>query len=136
MKTALETVNITDQDVTAGSVVNLGANQIMIGDGAIHSEGSPSIVFTRKGKYLVLFDADFTIATSGEVTFQMLFKGSPLLGGSDTVQASTAGPFGIHISKLIEIRPSCCAIDNRGAIQFQVTADGTIISAKTIVVEL
>lgn len=134
-KSSLATITTRDLGVVAGDFIEFDINRVHTGVSISHAEGSGVIHLNSAGLYLVTFDGDFVIGTSGAVTVQLLRNGVIVPGAENTAQAVANVPYGVHFTTLINVLPSCCAVDNKAALQIQVSAIGTFNNASLTVVK-
>lgn len=134
-KSSLVAVTIRDVDVEIGDYVEFDVNRVHTGTSISHAEGSGIIRLNGAGLYLISFNCDFDITTSGAVTVQLYDKGVAVLGAEATAQAVADTPRNLHFTTLIDVKPSCCAIDNASVLNIQISAAGTIINANITVVK-
>lgn len=135
-KSSLVAITTRDAAVDAGDYVNFDINRVHTGVSISHAEGSSVVRLNSPGLYLVTFDGDFTIGTSGAVTVQLFNKSVIIPGAENTAQAVANVPYGVHFTTVIDVRPSCCAVDNAAALQIQVSAAGTFNNASITVVKM
>lgn len=130
-------VAITTRDLTvaADDYINFDYNRIHTGASISHADGSNVIRLNNPGLYLVIFDGTFTIGTAGSATVQLYNKGVIVPAAEDTVSGTTAVPRGLHFSTLIDVRPSCCVVDNTAALQVQIDSAGEFSAASITVVK-
>ena len=133
---SLAAISPAGQALIVGSPVDYNLVRIHTGNSIGFNSGDSTVYLRNPGLYLVAFDGDFTITTTGAVTFQMFQNGVAVTGAENTVQATAAVPEGIHFSTLVEVKPSCPAIDNTAAIQVQTNAIGTLINGGITVVKV
>lgn len=133
---SLVAISPAGQALIVGSPVQYDAVRVHTGSAIGFNAGGSTIYLNKAGLYLVMFDADFVISTTGAVTFQLFDNGVAVTGAEDTVQATQAVPAGIHFCTLVEVKPSCCAVDNTMQLQVQTTAIGSLINANINVVKL
>lgn len=134
-KSSLSAVTIVDQTVVAGDYVDFDTNRVLTGCSIRHSAGSNAIVLAGAGLYAGVFNADFTITTTGPVTFQLLKNGVIVAGAEATTQATAAEPVQVSFPILELVRPNCVAVDNTTTLQVQVTAAGVINSSTINIVK-
>lgn len=135
-KSSLAAHSTTDQPITAGGLVSFATNRILTGTGIRHFAGSPSIELKKPGLYLVAFDGTFTIGTAGSAVAQLYNNGIAVPGVEDTVSGTTAVPRGMHFTTIVEVKPSCCAVDNATTLTVGVDVDGNFGSSAITVAEL
>lgn len=134
-KSSLVTITTRDALVAADDFVVFDVNRLHTGVSITHNEGSTVVRLNNPGIYLVSFDGDYTIGTAGSANVILLNNGVAVPGVQDTVSGTTAVPRGFHFTTVIEVKPSCCMIDNSAALQVQVDSAGTFNNASMIVVK-
>ena len=135
-KSSLVATTIRDLAVDVGDYVQFDVNRVHTGVSISHAEGGSVIRLNSPGLYMLTFDGDFTIGTSGAVTVQLYNKGVMVQGAENTAQAVANVPYGIHFTTIINVLPNCCAVDNTSALQIQVSAAGEFNNASITVVKL
>lgn len=135
-KSSLVAIAPAGQALIVGSPVSFDTVRVHTGCAIGFNAGGSAITLKSAGLYLLIFDGDFTITTTGAVTFQLFNNNIAVAGAGDTVQATQATPIGVHFATLIEVKPSCCAVDNTAALQVITTAGGNLINADINVVKL
>jgi len=136
-KSSLVAVTTRDILVNAGEYIDFDINRIHTGVSISHADGSSVVRLNGAGLYLVSFDGDFTItAVGGSANVQLFNNGVAVPGAQDTVSGTTSVPRGLHFTTLINVKPSCCAIDNAAALQVLIDTDGTINNASITVVKV
>lgn len=134
-KSSLVAITTRDVLVAENDFVVFDINHIHTGVSVTHSEGSTVVRLNSPGLYLVSFDGDYTITTPGSANVILLNNGVPVPGVQDTVSGTTAVPRGLHFVTVIEVKPSCCMIDNTAALQVQIDSAGTFNNASITVVK-
>lgn len=134
-KSSLVAITTRDLTVEADAYIPFDVNRIQTGVSISHAEGSNVVRLISPGLYLVSFDGDFTIETAGSVSVLLLNNGVVVPGVQDTVSGTTAVPRGLHFTTVIEVKPSCCAVNNSAVLQVQINAAGTFSNANITVVK-
>ena len=134
-KSTLVAIATREINVVAGDYITYDINRVHTGVSISHAEGSNVIRLNKAGLYLVIFDGVFTIGTAGSVNVQLFNRGVEVAGAEDTVSGTTTVPRGMHFATLIEVKPSCCAIDNEAVLQVQIDSDGVMNNASITVVK-
>ena len=134
-KSSLAAINIAAQSIAANGVVNFSTNRIYTGISIQHTPGSSTITLTKPGLYLIAFDGDFTIGTTGAVTFKLQNNGVDVPAAESTIQATAAVPVGINFVALIKVEPSCCVVNNAANLQVVGSATGSLANANITVVK-
>ena len=116
------------QALLVGSPVQYDTVRVHTGTAVGFVSGSSAVYLRNAGLYLVAFDGDFTITTTGAVTFQLFDKDEAVVGAENTIQATAAVPQGVHFATLIEVKPSCPMIDNTAVLQVRTNAIGTLVT--------
>lgn len=135
-KSSLVAVTTRDVDVAANDFVTFDINRVRTGVSISHAEGSTIVRLNSPGLYLVSFDGDYTIGTAGSANVILLNNGVAVPGVQDTVSGTTVVPRGLHFTTVIDVKPSCCMIDNTAALQVQIDSAGTFNAASITVVKL
>ena len=134
-KSSLVAVTTRDLTVVADEYINFDYNRILTGVSISQADGSSVVRLNSAGLYLVMFDGTFTIGTAGSATVQLYNNGVPVPAADDTVSGTTAVPRGLHFATLIDVKPSCCAIDNSAALQVQIDSAGVFSDLAITVVK-
>lgn len=124
------------QALIVGSPVTYNYVRVHTGKSIGYNSGDSTVYLKNEGLYLVAFDGDFTITTTGAVTFQLFNNGEAVYGAENTIQATAAVPQGVHFATLIEVKPSCPAIDNTASLQVQTNAIGTLVTGDITVLKV
>lgn len=135
-KSSLVAISPAGQALIVGQAVHYDTVRVHTGRSIEFNQGGTNIALNSAGLYLVMFDGDFTIGTTGAVTFQLFNNGVAVPGAEDVVQATEAVPIGIHFATLLEVKPSCCAVDNTANLVIQTNAVGNLINADINIVKL
>ena len=134
-KSSLVAITTRDATVEANDFVVFDINRVHTGVSIAHSEGSTVVRLNSAGLYLVSFDGDYTIGTAGSANVILLNNGVPVAGVQDTVSGTTVVPRGLHFTTVIEVKPSCCMVDNTAALQVQIDSAGVFNAASITVVK-
>lgn len=132
---ALTAYNTTSQVLLADGLVNFTSNRILTGKSITHSTNSTDIGLKR-GRYVILAHFDFTPTAAGDVTFQLLNRNIAVAGEKVTVTSATGDTYTADINTLIDIDPSCIAVNNNGILQVQVSAGVTVTNASISVLKV
>ena len=135
-KSALEAVTTTDQVVVADGLLNFATNTVLSGCSIGHVEGSNAVRLLKRGLYQVSVNVDVAPTAAGEIAIQLLNNGVAVPGALATVTGVAATTDNLAFTALVRVLPSCCAIDNTGSLQVQITAAGTVSNANIVVVKL
>lgn len=117
----IDSYSNTSQPIAAGENIPFAVNSIQTGCTATHIAGSTTFSLNRPGFYFVTFNGTGAItgATAGDITVSMLNNGVLVPGATATTNsASTTDIRSISFSKLIQVKPSCCAINNSTNLTF------------------
>lgn len=132
---ALTAYNTASQVLPANGLVNFTTNRILSGKSISHASNSTDIGLKR-GRYIVLAHFDFTPTAAGDITFQLLNRNNAVAGEKVTVTSATGDTYTAVISTLIDVDPSCIAVNNNGLLQVQVSAGVTITNASISVLKV
>ena len=119
-RNVLDTYTLTDTTVGVNGLLPLESNYLSVGCAISHNPGSTTIQIKKPGFYLINFDAEgSTAGETGSFTVQMNRNGVAVPGATSTSGAtSTTNIETIGFSKVIQVRPSCQAVDNTANITF------------------
>lgn len=119
-KSVLDTYTLTDTAVAANGLLPLEQNQLLIGCAITHTPGSTTIILNEPGLYLVNFDADgYATGETGSFTVQLYNNGVAVPSAVSTSSStSSTDAETIGFSTIIQVKPSCCAIDNTANLTF------------------
>lgn len=135
-KSSLVAISPAGQALLVGSPVQFDSVRIHTGRAIGFVQGGSTVNLLGEGLYLVMFDGDFTITTTGAVTFQLFNNDEAVSGAESTIQATAAVPQGVHFATLLEVKPSCPMIDNFASLQVRTNAIGTLVSGDINIVKL
>ena len=135
-KSSLVAVTNRDLNVVAGDYINFDYNRLHTGVSISHADGSSVVRLNSPGLYLGTFDGTFTIGVAGSATVQLYNKGVAVPAAEDTVSGTTAVPRGLHFATLIDVKPSCCAVENNAALSVNISADGVFSAASINVLKV
>lgn len=105
----------TSLAVLTNGTLNFNINSIRTGCSVTHSEGTPTFSLNRAGIYLVTFNGVGAATEAvGDITVQLQKNGANVPGALTTASSTTAltDIESLSFSTLIEVKPSCCAVDN------------------------
>lgn len=120
----IDSYSNTSQEVVAGGNISFAINSIQTGCTATHSAGSTTFSLNKPGFYFVTFNGTGAItgATAGTIIVSMLNNGTLVPGATASVSsASTTDVRSLAFSKLIQVKPSCCAVNNTTNLTFNNT---------------
>lgn len=119
-KSVLDTYTLTDTAVAANGLLPLEQNQLLIGCAITHTPGSTTIILNEPGLYLVNFDADgYVTGETGSFIVQLYNNGVAVPSAVSTSSStSSTDAETIGFSTIIQVKPSCCAIDNTANLTF------------------
>lgn len=127
-KNVLDTYTLTDVTIAANGSLPLEQNYLSIGSAICHMPGATSIQIDTPGLYLINFDAEgSTAGGTGNLTVQ-LYENSVAVPGAQSTSGSTSTTDiqTIGFSKVIQVKPSCCAVDNTATLSFVNTGESAI----------
>lgn len=121
----------TSQSITANGLIPFAINDVLTGCTVLHSAGSTSFALNKPGFYFVSFTGTGAIsgATAGSITVNLLKNGTALPGATATqTSASTTDIRTVNFSKIVQVLPSCCAVNNSVTLTFQNAGLGATFS--------
>lgn len=119
-KNALSTYTTNNAAVAVNGALPLEQNSVLVGNAITHTPGSTTITLSCPGIYLVSFDAEgSTTAGTGSFTTALFNNGVAVPGAESTSGAtSTTNVETIGFTSIIQVRPSCCAVNNVANLTF------------------
>ena len=132
---ALAAYNTNSQILLAGDLVNFTTNRILKGKYITHASNSPDVGL-KVGRYLVTMHFDFTPTAAGDIVFQLLNKNVVIPSEKVTVTAATGSNYTASMTTLIEVDPSCIAVNNNAILQVQISAGATVTNASISVLKV
>lgn len=109
-------------------------------DCRIHNSGGTTFSIKNSGRYYVELSGVGGSATAlAPFTIQLFQNGVALPEAVSTITSTAANDMQtMHISTIVNVSPSCCAIDNTANLQFRVTstAAGSMTDATLIIYKL
>lgn len=112
----------TPQTVATNDLLSFVINDVLTGCTVLHPAGSTSFKLNRPGFYYVSFTGTGAItgATAGAITVNLLRNGITVPGATSTQEsASATDTRTVNFSKIIQVLPSCCAVNNATTLTFQ-----------------
>ena len=107
--------SIVPQDLTTNDDVAFVIDEIKTGCTVTHAAGTPTFTFNKPGFYYVTFNgvASATEAATDPIVAQ-LYNGATAIPGalSSALSAAVDTPVTLSTSAIIQVKPSCPAIDN------------------------
>lgn len=119
-KSVLDTYTLTDTAVAVNGLLPLEQNQLLTGCAITHTPGSTAIILNEPGLYLVNFDVEgFVTGETGVLTAQLFKNGVAVPGATATSSSTSATNIEtVGFSKIIQVKPSCCVVDNTASLTF------------------
>lgn len=113
----ISSYNSAQQTVEIGGLISFDTNRIKTSCATEHVAGSPTFILRKPGYYYVSFDTIATSTDTGNITVQ-LRNGTELVPGAVAMTdiAATSDVETLTFSTIIQVRPSCCAVDNTATI--------------------
>lgn len=133
----IDSYSNASQAVGAGSNISFAINSIQTGCTATHSAGSTTFSLNKPGFYFVTFNGTGAItgATAGNIIVSMLNNGVLVPGATASVaSASTTDIRSVSFSKLIQVKPSCCAVNNSTNLTFNNAGLATTFTNVNVVI--
>ena len=128
------------QTVTTNDLLSFAINDVLTGCTVLHSAGSTSFKLNRPGFYYVSFTGTGAItgATAGAITVNLLRNGVAVPGATSTQEsASATDTRTVNFSKIIQVLPSCCAVNNATTLTFQNTGlESTFSNVNVVITKL
>lgn len=135
-KSALDAVTVAVQTVVADGFLDFETNTILDGCSIAHTAGSNTVRLLKRGLYQVSVNADVEPTAAGDIAVLLLNNGTAVPGAIATVTGAIGETYNLAFSALVKVRPSCCAVDNTGSLQVQVSEAGSVTNAHIVVAKL
>lgn len=102
----------TSQTVLTNALINFNINAVKTGCTVTHAEGTPTFSLNRPGLYYVAFNADALPTAAGDLVAQLRSNNELVPGAIATTTGTTTSTESLSFSRIIQVKPSCCSIDN------------------------
>lgn len=125
----IESYTNTSQTIAPEGLLSFATNDVLTGCTVLHSAGSTSFTLKRPGTGAI------TGATAGAITVNLLKNGVALPGATATQTSASATDIRtVNFSKIVQVLPSCCAINNTTTLTFQNAGLDTTYSNVNVVI--
>ena len=117
----VNTYSITNQTLLPNDLISFANNRIATSCSVSHPAGGTTFTIKRPGLYLVSFHgtASATAAATEPITVQLMNNGVEVPGAlTSELSAAADTPVNLSFTTAIQIRPSCCAVDNEANLTF------------------
>ena len=114
----INSYNVTTQDVAVNGLLTFTTDRILTGCTAIRD--GQTFQLNKPGYYYVTFNADGEATTDvGDITVALFDNGVAVPGATATTTVAATGTTeNLAFATIIKVLPSCCAVDNKGALTF------------------
>ena len=102
----------TSQTILTNALINFNINAVKTGCTVTHAEGTPTFSLNRPGLYYVAFNADALPTAAGDLVAQLRSNNELVPGAIATTTGTTTSTESLSFSRIIQVKPSCCSIDN------------------------
>lgn len=136
MKSVLSANTAASQTIVANGYVSFEKNNVLTGCSIRHSAGSNVIELIKPGIYEIVVNADFSPSAAGDVAIKLMNNDVEVNGAVSTVTGAVGDTYTAMFSSIVRVLPSCPAVQNRAALQVQVSASATVSNANVTVVKL
>lgn len=118
-KSTLSAFTTASQTLLAGNNVVFDNNGILTGCSISHAAGTPTIVLGKPGLYYVSFEADVLPSAADAITVALQNNSVTIPGAITSVTgATTTTTTRIILDVIVEVKPSCYAVDNTKNLTF------------------
>ena len=127
----------TSQTIAPEGLLSFATNDVLTGCTATHSAGTTSFTLRKPGFYFISFTGTGSVsgATAGAVTVNLLKNGNSVPGATATQSSASTTDFRtVNFSKIIQVLPSCCAINNTTTLTFQNVGSEAIFTNVNVVI--
>ena len=111
-KSVLDAYSSTTQTVAVNETIDFNNISVDTGCSIAYTAGSPTVTLRKPGLYYVSFTADMTPTGAGDITVSLFKNGTALPGATTTTTGVAATATRIVLSKVVQVLPSCPAINN------------------------
>lgn len=133
----VNTYSITNQTLLPNDLISFANNRIATSCSVSHPAGGTTFTIKRPGLYLVSFHgtASATAAATEPITVQLMNNGVEVPGAlTSELSAAADTPVNLSFTTAIQIRPSCCAVDNEANLTFENASIEAIFSNVEVVI--
>ena len=102
----------TSQTLLTNALINFNINAVETGCTVTHAEGTPTFSLNRPGLYYVAFNADALPTAAGDLVVQLRSNNELVPSAIATTTGTTTSTESLSFSRIIQVKPSCCSIDN------------------------
>ena len=102
----------TSQTIITNALIDFDINAVKTGCTVTHAEGTPTFSLNRPGLYYVAFNADALPTAAGDLVAQLRSNNELVPGAIATATGTTTSTENLFFSRVIQVKPSCCSIDN------------------------
>ena len=124
----------TSQTILTNALINFNINAVKTGCTVTHAEGTPTFSLNRPGLYYVAFNADALPTAAGDLVAQLRSNNELVPGAIATTTGTTTSTENLSFSRIIQVKPSCCSIDNSVNLSVINSGDGATYSNANIVI--
>ena len=133
----VNTYSITNQTLLPNDLISFANNRIATSCSVSHPAGGTTFTIKRPGLYLVSFHgtASATAAATEPITVQLMNNGVEVPGAlTSELSAAVDTPVNLSFTTAIQIKPSCCAVDNEANLTFENAGIEAIFSNVEVVI--
>ena len=131
-KSTLNAFTTTSQTLLAGNNIAFDNNGVLTGCSISHAAGTPTIVLCKPGLYYVSFEADALPSTAGTITVALQNNSVTIPGAITSVTGAAATTTRIVLDAIVEVKPSCCSVDNTKNLTFNNSGVETSFTNATV----
>lgn len=111
----------TSQTVPSGGNISFDINDTNTNCSVTHAAGTPIFVLKNPGRYFVTFNGTFAPVTAdgGLITISLNRNNVGVPGATASCTAPSSTRINtLTFSKIIQVKPSCCSVDNTTTLSF------------------
>ena len=127
----------TSQTVASEGLLSFATNDVLTGCTVTHGAGTTSFTLRKPGFYFISFTGTGSVsgATAGTITVNLLKNGNSVPGATATQSSASTTDFRtVNFSKIVQVLPSCCAINNITTLTFQNVGSEAIFTNANVVI--
>ncbi len=132
-KSSCMAINTASQAVAANGMANFATSNTT-GCSISYINGSNTVTLKNKGLYYVNVSAELIGTTAGTGTIQLLKNNTAVPGAQAAATLSSGDTANLSFAAVIDVLKSCDCINNKAALQVQLSGVGATVNNITMTV--
>lgn len=125
-KSVLDAFTTSAQTLLTGNNISFANNGVLTGCSINHAAGTPTIVLKKPELYYVSFEADVLPSAAETVSVILQNNGVAVPGVATSTTGTTTNTMRVILDTIVEVKPSCCAVDNTKNLIFNNSGVGAV----------